>query len=79
MQMMDKKQAQTSEKIKSEEIVLKGTTICPGVGIGKAHIVREDINIPRCKIADDQVGREQKRYKQAVKLITKNLHEHIEE
>jgi phosphotransferase system enzyme I (PtsI) len=77
--MTNKKQQKISEVTMCEGIVLEGVTICPGIGIGDAHIMSEDINIPRCRIDDSRIKREQNRYKTAVKLVIDNLHEHIEE
>ena len=62
-----------------KESVIKGITICPGIGIGEAHIFSEDIDIPRVKIMSGQVEEEQKRYTRAVKLVVEHLHEHVEE
>jgi phosphotransferase system enzyme I (PtsI) len=62
-----------------EEVVLKGITICPGVGIGEASIAHEDITIPRTGIANGKAEEEQKRYKQAIEMVVQNLHEHIKE
>jgi len=77
--MEDKKREKGSAFTAFEEVVLKGITICPGIGIGDARVLSEDITIPRMKIVDGQLDKEQKRYKQAVKLVIKNLHEHIKE
>jgi len=77
---MDKKKREKDAAYTScEEVILEGITICPGIGIGEAYVVSEDINIPRTQIESWQAAEEQKRYKQAVKLVINNLHEHIKE
>ena len=62
-----------------DEIVLSGTTICPGIGIGQARGLDRGIAIPRSQITPDQVQSEQRRYNKAVKLVRDHLHEHIQE
>lgn len=61
------------------EIVLTGSTICPGIGIGRVRILDSGNTPARNKIAADQVRAEQQRYSRAVATVTEHLHEHIEE
>jgi phosphotransferase system enzyme I (PtsI) len=61
------------------EIVLEGITICPGIGIGEAHILREYISVPRIQIESGQVDDEHKRYTKAMETVIENLHKHIED
>jgi len=62
-----------------DEVVLRGTTICPGIGMGNARVLDRGIAIPRSQIAPDQVQSEQTRYNKAVKLVSDHLYEHIQE
>jgi phosphotransferase system enzyme I (PtsI) len=75
----NKTKKETSAFPEREEVVLEGVTICPGIGIGEASLVREDITIPRIKTANGQVEEEKTRYKDAIKVVVQNLHEHIKE
>jgi len=77
--MDDQKRRKTSKDSVCEEVILEGITICPGIGIGEAHILNEDINIPRIQIASGQVDDEQNRYSRAVQTVIENLHKHIED
>ena len=61
------------------EIKLRGTTICPGIGIGQVRILNREFIIPRNEILASQVQSEQKSYSEAVKTVNDHLHEHIEE
>jgi phosphotransferase system enzyme I (PtsI) len=62
-----------------DEVELRGTTICPGIGIGQARVLDRGIAVPRTQITPDQVQSEQKRYNKAVKLVSDHLLEHIKE
>ncbi len=75
----NKTKQETSSFTAREEVVLEGVTICPGIGIGEASLVREDITIPRIKTADGRVEKEKTRYRQAVRIVVQNLREHIKE
>ena len=77
--MDDQKQRKKSKVTVCEEVILKGITICPGIGIGEVHILRDDINIPRIQIVSGQVDDERKRYTKAVQMVIENLHKHIED
>ena len=61
------------------EIRLKGTTICPGIGIGQVRVIDRVFIIPRKEISASQLQSEKKRYNEAVKTVSDHLHEHIEE
>jgi phosphotransferase system enzyme I (PtsI) len=60
------------------EIKLGGTTICPGIGIGRGRVVDREVAISRNQISPDHVESEQRRYSEALKMVTDSLHEHIE-
>jgi phosphotransferase system enzyme I (PtsI) len=75
----DQKKRNPSKVVEYDEVVLEGITICPGIGIGEAHILSEDINIPRIQIVSGQVDDEQKRYTRAVQTVIENLPKHIED
>jgi len=62
-----------------DEVVLSGTTICPGIGMGQARVLDRGIAIPRSQITPDQVQSEQRLYNKAVKLVSDHLYEHIQE
>jgi len=61
------------------EINLRGTTICPGIGIGQVRVLDREFIVPRNEILASQVQSEQKSYSEAVKTVSDHLHEHIEE
>lgn len=63
----------------ADEIKLKGTTICPGIGIGRARVLDRGFIVPRKKIPEAQVQSEQQRYSQAIRKVSDHLREHIEE
>jgi phosphotransferase system enzyme I (PtsI) len=61
------------------EIKLRGTTICPGIGIGQVRVLDREFIVPRNEILASQVQSEQQRYREAVKTVSDHLHEHIKE
>jgi phosphoenolpyruvate-protein kinase (PTS system EI component) len=61
------------------EIELRGTTICPGIGIGRVRVLDRERVVLRNTIPPDQVRAETQRYNQAVHLVSDNLLEHIKE
>ena len=61
------------------EVILRGTTICPGIGIGRAHMLDREIVAARDVTEPDQVPDEQQRYTRAIKIAHDQLHEHVEE
>ncbi len=60
------------------EITLEGVTICPGVGIGRAHVLDPEMFVVREAIEPDHVLAEQQRYTRAVEAVGKQLREHVE-
>ena len=77
---MDKKGLPERTRLETgNEIKLRGTTICPGIGIGQARVLDREFIIPRNEILASQVQSEQKSYSEAVKTVSDHLHEHIEE
>jgi phosphotransferase system enzyme I (PtsI) len=62
-----------------DEVELRGTTICPGIGIGRVRVLDREPVVLRMKIPADQVQAEKQRYNQAVKLVSDHLLEHIKE
>jgi signal transduction protein with GAF and PtsI domain len=77
---MDKKR--TPEHIpfgSGYEIELRGTTICPGIGIGRVRVLDRERVVLRSKIPADQAQAEKQRYNQAVQLVSDHLLEHIQE
>ena len=77
--MDDQKRRKTSKVVVCNEVTLEGTTICPGIGIGEARILSEDINVPRIQIGSGRVDDEQKRYTRAIQTVIDNLDTHIED
>lgn len=61
------------------EVKLEGTTICPGIGVGRVRVLDRELVIPRNRIPAGQVQWEQQRYSEAVKTVGGHLREHIEE
>ena len=59
------------------EIKLAGTTICPGIGIGRVRVLGRELVVPRRDIQEDQIRAEKERYSQAVQLVSDHLLEHI--
>jgi hypothetical protein len=44
-----------------EKIVIPGKTICPGIAIGRAYVLRSRIKVSRSKVPEDSVGGEMKK------------------
>lgn len=59
------------------EVVLTGSVICPGIGIGRVELVDVAVSVPHREIKAVEVGREQTRYSHAVAAARRNLREHI--
>jgi phosphotransferase system enzyme I (PtsI) len=77
---MDEKELPKSSRFKTgNEIKLRGTTICPGIGIGQVRVLDREFTIPRNEILASQVQSEQKSYSEALKTVRDHLHEHIKE
>ena len=76
---MNEKELRESTRIETgKEIRLKGITICPGIGIGRGRVLDREVAVSRNQITHDHVQSEQRRYSEAVKMVTDSLHEHIE-
>ncbi len=76
---MNEKELGESTRIETgKEIRLKGITICPGIGIGRGRVLDREVAVSRNQITHDHVESEQRRYSEAVKMVTDSLHEHIE-
>jgi len=71
-----KTEAAESEK---GEVRLTGTTICPGVGIGRAYMLDRDVVPTRDITTPDHVPNEQERYSGAIKTAYDQLREHVQE
>jgi len=77
---MDKKGLPERTRLETgNEIKLRGTTICPGIGIGQVRVLDREVIVPRNEILASQVQSEQKSYSEAVKTVSDHLHEHIKE
>ncbi|MFW6115123.1 MAG: phosphoenolpyruvate--protein phosphotransferase [Thermodesulfobacteriota bacterium] len=63
----------------NNEIELRGTIICPGIGIGRVRILDQERTVARGTILSEQMQDERQRYNQAVKLVSDHLLEHIQE
>jgi phosphotransferase system enzyme I (PtsI) len=77
---MDEKEA--IERIRfggGDEVELRGTTICPGIGIGRVRVLDRERVVLRSKIPENQAQAEKQRYDQAVQLVSDHLSEHIKE
>jgi len=71
--------AESRAKESDREVILKGTTICPGIGIGIVRCVDPETVIARKVIEPGHVSVEQERYSRAVRTVGEQLHQHIEE
>ncbi len=60
-----------------EDVVLRGASICPGIGIGRLHIVDLDMPARQESILPRRVATEQQRYTAAVEQARSSLHEHV--
>jgi len=58
MKMDKKRLSERSQFETGNEIKLKGTTICPGIGIGQARVLAREFIIPRNEILASQVQSE---------------------
>ena len=64
---------------RGDEVELKGTIICPGIGIGSAHVLNPEIDVAREVIEPDRVPIEQERYTRATETVREQLQAHVEE
>jgi phosphoenolpyruvate-protein kinase (PTS system EI component) len=62
---------------KKDEVRLQGLSICPGIGMGRAHLIDPDVPIPQEDIDVAHVAAEQDRYSRAVQIAQRHLPEHI--
>jgi len=62
-----------------DELELRGTTIYPGIGIGRVRVLDRERVVSKGKIPADQAQVEKQRYNQAVQLVSDHLLEHIQE
>lgn len=60
-----------------QEVRLQGISICPGIGMGRAHKMDLDILIPQDEIDISQVAAELDRYSRAVETARRRLPEHV--
>lgn len=71
------------EELRAEEndreAILRGVTICPGIGIGTIRAVDRETSIARDVIEPARVSAEQQRYRRAVRTLGEQLHQHIEQ
>jgi len=59
------------------EVVLQGTSICPGMGIGRVHVVDPALSVTPTELAPHQVRAEQERYTATVEAAGRGLREHV--
>lgn len=59
------------------EVVLQGTPICPGVGIGRVHVVDPALSVTPTELAPQQVRAEKERYTTTVNATKHGLREHV--
>jgi phosphoenolpyruvate-protein phosphotransferase (PTS system enzyme I) len=59
------------------EIVLRGTPVCPGIGIGRGYAVDREQSVDAVDIAPERIAEEQDRYTAAVKTAIARLQAHI--
>jgi phosphotransferase system enzyme I (PtsI) len=77
---MDKEEtSEHSRPGSGDEIQLRGTTIYPGIGIGRVRVLDRERVVSEGKISADQADAEKQRYDQAVQLVSDHLLEHIQE
>ena len=65
------------EEGRLNEVVLEGMSICPGVGIGRVHVVDPALSVTPTEITPQQVRAEKDRYTAAVKATKRRLREHV--
>lgn len=59
------------------EIKLHETSICPGITLGRIHVVDVDISIPQNRVDAGRISSELKRYTQAVESAKQHLRNHV--
>ncbi|VGO19930.1 phosphoenolpyruvate-utilizing N-terminal domain-containing protein [Pontiella sulfatireligans] len=60
-----------------QEVVLHGTSICPGISIGQVHLLDADIPIPQNPIDAEQIAPEQERYTLPIDSAKRYLRDHV--
>jgi phosphoenolpyruvate-protein phosphotransferase (PTS system enzyme I) len=60
-----------------DEVVLRGLSICPGIAIGRVHVVDPDLAVQPTDLAPRQIKAETERYTAAVKTTKRRLREHV--
>ncbi len=66
-----------SQDDRAREVVLQGLSICPGIGLGRVHIVDPDLAVQPTELAPRHIKAEEERYTAAVKTTRSRLHEHV--
>jgi phosphotransferase system enzyme I (PtsI) len=61
--------------LKRNAIQVDGKCISPGIAIGKALLLENDLQVPKISIPHERVEEEKSRYEQAVDLLSRGLHE----
>jgi len=74
---MEAHSEQQNEKGHVDELVHKGRSICPGVAIGRVHIVDPDLAVQPTELVPRQVEAEKERYTAAMRTTKRRLREHI--
>ena len=59
-------EAHGGSTVSENEVRLQGVSICPGIGVGRVHLLDLDIPIPQDEIDFSRVASEQDRYSRAV-------------
>jgi phosphoenolpyruvate-protein phosphotransferase (PTS system enzyme I) len=61
------------------EVILRGETICPGIAIGAAFLLEPQFLVAKKTVPCGQVGLQQSRYKEAVRLVQVQFAERVRE
>jgi phosphoenolpyruvate-protein phosphotransferase (PTS system enzyme I) len=59
------------------EVVLRGLSICPGIGVGRVHVIDPELAVHPTDLAPQQVKTEEDRYTAVVKTTRRRLREHV--
>jgi phosphotransferase system enzyme I (PtsI) len=70
-------EAHGGSTVSENEVRLQGVSICPGIGVGRVHLLDLDIPIPQDEIDFSRVASEQDRYSRAVETARRQLPEHM--
>ena len=74
---MNRRSHAVDQEDHAREVVLRGLSICPGIGIGRVHVVDPDLAVQPTELAPRQVEAETERYTAAVKTTKRRLREHV--